>query len=84
MSLNQLVSSEMVREITFNPISAIIPAFEETWDKSLFVLSAIKKMVIGLISVKNINGPITIAQVAEKQRLWLRSLLGSWRCSVSV
>jgi len=63
-SLNQLVSSEMVREITFNPISAIIPAVEETWDKSLFVLSAIKKMVIGLISVKNINGPITIAQVA--------------------
>ena len=63
-SLNQLVSSEMVREITFNPISAIIPAIEEAWDKSLFVLSAIKKMVIGLISVKNINGPITIAQVA--------------------
>ena len=44
--------------------SAIIPAIEEAWDKSLFVLSAIKKMVIGLISVKNINGPITIAQVA--------------------
>ena len=63
-SLNQLVSSEMVREITFNPMSAIIPAVEEAWDKSLFVLSAIKKMVIGLISVKNINGPITIAQVA--------------------
>ena len=35
-----------------------------SWDKSLFVLGAIKKMVIGLISVKNINGPITIAQVA--------------------
>ena len=63
-SLNQLVPSEMIREIEFNPVSAIVPAIQETWDKSLFVLSAIKKMVIGLISVKNINGPITIAQVA--------------------
>ena len=63
-SLAQLVPEEMQRKIEFGPISAILPALEETWDKSLFVLSAIKKMVIGLISVKNINGPITIAQVA--------------------
>ncbi len=52
------------REVTFNPITAVVPALQETWDKSVFVLESIKKMVIGLISVKNINGPITIAQVA--------------------
>ena len=63
-SLNQIVRPELIREIEFNPVSAIVPALEETWDKSLFVLSAIKKMIFGLISVKNINGPITIAQVA--------------------
>ena len=40
------------------------PALQETWNKSIFVLDSVKKMVIGLISVKNINGPITIAQVA--------------------
>jgi len=55
---------EMRREITYNPITAIGPALQETWDKSVFVLDSIKKMVVGLISVKNINGPITIAQVA--------------------
>lgn len=55
---------EMRREVSFNPISAIGPALQETWDKSVFVLDSIKKMVVGLISVKNINGPITIAQVA--------------------
>ena len=64
ISLAQLVPEEMQRKIAFGPISAILPALEETWDKSLFVLSSIKKMIIGLISVKNINGPITIAQVA--------------------
>lgn len=55
---------ERLREVNYNPLSAIVPAVQETWDKSVFVLDSIKKMVIGLISVKNINGPITIAQVA--------------------
>jgi len=55
---------EMRREINYNVLSAVAPAVRETWDKSVFVLDSIKKMVIGLISVKNINGPITIAQVA--------------------
>jgi len=55
---------ERRREVSFNPLSAIGPAMVETWDKSVFVLDSIKKMVVGLISVKNINGPITIAQVA--------------------
>jgi len=55
---------QMRREVSYNPLTAIAPALRETWDKSVFVLDSIKKMVIGLISVKNINGPITIAQVA--------------------
>ncbi|HLT64539.1 MAG TPA: RIP metalloprotease RseP, partial [Pseudohongiella sp.] len=52
------------REVSYNPLTAIGPALQETWDKSVFVLESVKKMLIGLISVKNINGPITIAQVA--------------------
>jgi regulator of sigma E protease len=56
--------AEQRREVSYNPISAVLPALQETWDKSVFVLESIQKMVIGLISVKNINGPITIAQVA--------------------
>jgi regulator of sigma E protease len=58
------LSADMRREVTYNPVTAIAPAVRETWDKSVFVLDSIKKMLIGLISVKNINGPITIAQVA--------------------
>ena len=63
-SFSELVPPEMRREITYNPISAIQPALQETWDKSVFILTSVKKMVVGLISVKNINGPITIAQIA--------------------
>ena len=63
-SFSELVPPEMLREVSYNPISAIQPALQETWDKSVFILASVKKMVIGLISVKNINGPITIAQIA--------------------
>ena len=63
-SFSELVPPEMQREVSYNPISAIQPALQETWDKSVFILGAVKKMVVGLISVKNINGPITIAQIA--------------------
>ncbi len=62
--LSEIVPAEYQREIRYGPLAAIQPALQETWDKSVFVLDSVKKMIIGLISVKNINGPITIAQVA--------------------
>ena len=61
---DDLVPREMLREVKYNVLSAIVPAITETYEKSVFVLVSIKKMIVGLISVKNINGPITIAQVA--------------------
>ncbi len=63
-SLADLLPADRQRRVEFNVVSAVVPALQETWDKSLFVLDSVKKMVVGLISVKNINGPITIAQVA--------------------
>ncbi len=63
-SIAELVPADMRREVRYGPIEAIGPAVVETWNKSVFVLASVKKMIVGLISVKNINGPITIAQVA--------------------
>jgi regulator of sigma E protease len=63
-SIADLLPADRQRRLEFNAFTAIVPALQETWSKSLFVLDSIKKMVVGLISVKNINGPITIAQVA--------------------
>jgi len=63
-ALSEILDPEMQRHISFNAFTAIPPALQETWNNSVFVLDSIKKMVIGLISVRNINGPITIAQVA--------------------
>lgn len=55
---------EMIRDIQFSPVAAFGEAVSETWENSVFVLVAIKKMIIGLMSVNNISGPITIAQIA--------------------
>jgi regulator of sigma E protease len=63
-TLAEIVPPEHQRKIEFGVLSAIQPAIQETWNKSIFVLDSVKKMVIGQISVKNINGPITIAEVA--------------------
>ncbi len=62
--LSEIVPADYQRQISYGPIAAIQPALQETWDKSVFVLDSVKKMLVGLISVKNINGPITIAQIA--------------------
>jgi regulator of sigma E protease len=55
---------EMTRNVSYSPFAALPQAVSETWDNSIFVLESIQKMLAGLISVSNISGPITIAQVA--------------------
>jgi regulator of sigma E protease len=66
----ELLPSERRREVRFGVLSAVWPAIQETWEKSIFVLDSVQKMVVGLISVKNINGPITIAQVAGETAVY--------------
>ncbi len=55
---------EMNRSIRYSLLGAVPKALSETWSNTLFVLGSIKKMLVGLISVENLSGPITIAQVA--------------------
>lgn len=59
-----VLPEELIRNIQFSPGAAAVEAVRETWSNSVFVLVAIKKMIIGLMSVNNISGPITIAQIA--------------------
>lgn len=56
---------EMQRTVSYPLYSAWIPAVEKTWSVTAFTLNAIKKMIMGAISTKNLSGPITIAQVAN-------------------
>ena len=51
-------------EEQYGPLSAIPAAVGETYEKTLFTLGVLKKMVMGAVSVENLSGPIMIAKVA--------------------
>jgi regulator of sigma E protease len=56
---------DLLRSYQYGPLAALQAAAERTWSMSMFTLEAIKKMLSGLISPKNLSGPITIAKVAS-------------------
>ena len=56
---------EMRRDYQYSYGAAATAAVERTWDMTVFTLDSIKKMLMGLISPKNLSGPITIAKVAS-------------------
>lgn len=55
---------DLVRQVRFNPLFAGVQALHKTWDRITMTLATLGKMVIGRVSVENLSGPITIAQVA--------------------
>jgi regulator of sigma E protease len=55
---------EMVRQFARGPLEALGASLVRTGELSVFTLKSIQKMVLGLISPKNLSGPITIAKVA--------------------
>ena len=56
---------EMSRSFNYGVTGAFVQALNRTWSMSVFTLESIKKMLMGLISPKNLSGPITIAKVAS-------------------
>ncbi|MET0061914.1 MAG: sigma E protease regulator RseP [Candidatus Thiodiazotropha endolucinida] len=52
--------------VKYGPIDAIGHSLYKTWDLSLLMLRMLGKMIIGEVSVKNLSGPISIADYAGK------------------
>lgn len=50
--------------IKAGPLDSFVMAAEKTWDTSIFSLKMMGKMVTGSVSLKNITGPLTIADYA--------------------
>jgi len=55
---------ELLRKFDRGPVEALGASLGRTGELVVFTLKSIKKMVVGLISPKNLSGPITIAKVA--------------------
>lgn len=56
--------SEMMVEVRYGVVGALSRAIRKTWDTSTFSLQMLGKMIIGEVSLKNLSGPITIADYA--------------------
>lgn len=57
---------DMIRTVSYGPLDSGVEAAVKVWADTKMTLIAIKKMIMGLISLDNLSGPITIAQVASE------------------
>ena len=54
----------MLIEVSYGPLEAFSRSLRKTWETSIITLKMLGKMVLGEISMKNLSGPITIANYA--------------------
>lgn len=64
VEIPQDMLAAMRTEVRYGPVEAVGVAIAKTWEMSALTLRMLWKMVIGEASVKNISGPISIAQYA--------------------
>jgi regulator of sigma E protease len=56
-----------VANVRYNPLAALAAAAGRTWDMTRDTLGILKRMLSGQASLKNLSGPISIAQAADSQ-----------------
>ncbi len=78
--------ASMMTEVRYGPLESIGKAIYKTWDTSLFSLQMLGKMIVGEVSLKNLSGPITIADYAGQsaQVGWVSYLLFLALISISL
>ncbi len=54
----------MYTEVSYTPLAALGLSLRKTWETSVISLKMLFKMVVGEVSMKNLSGPITIADYA--------------------
>lgn len=52
--------------VRYGPVEAAGRSLDQTWDRSMLMLKVLGKMLLGQVSVKNLSGPLSIADYAGK------------------
>jgi regulator of sigma E protease len=67
------VLEQQMVQVSYGPLAAVREAAVRTWDVSALSLRMLGKMLVGEVSLKNLSGPITIADYAGQsaQMGWL-------------
>jgi regulator of sigma E protease len=70
------LSKRLMTEVRYDTLAALGKACERTWEVSVFSLKMLGKMIVGEVSLRNLSGPITIADYAGQsaQLGWLSYL----------
>ncbi len=73
------IATSMIERVTITagPLEALAKGARKTWDTSVLSVKMIGKMISGEVSIKNVTGPITIADYAgQTARMGLEVYLG--------
>jgi len=62
--INQQEFDSMLIDVRYSPVAAFGQALRKTWETSVVSLQMMGRMIVGQISLKNLSGPITIADYA--------------------
>jgi regulator of sigma E protease len=78
--------ADLIIDVRYGPLESVGKAFAKTWDTSMFSLKMLGKMIVGEVSLKNLSGPITIADYAGQsaQSGWISYLLFIALVSISL
>lgn len=84
--IDQQAFAHLMTEVSYGPIESISKAVYKTWDTSVFSLKMLGKMIVGEVSLRNLSGPITIADYAGQsaQMGWVSFLLFLALISISL
>lgn len=67
----------LMTEVSYPPLAALKQAVRKTWETAAVSLKMMGKMVSGAISIKNLSGPITIADYAgQSAQMGVSAYLG--------
>jgi regulator of sigma E protease len=71
--IDEAAIKRLIVEVRYGPLESVARAVERTWGVSMFTLKMLGRMIVGDISLKNLSGPITIADYAGQsaQLGWL-------------
>ena len=62
--VDQALFAGLLTEVRYGPLDALWQGAKKTWAMSAFTLEMMGRMVLGQVSMKNLSGPLTIADFA--------------------
>lgn len=75
--VDQAAVDAMYVEVSYGPLDALTQSLKKTFDTAVISLKMLGKMVMGEVSMKNLSGPITIADYAgQSAHMGLVAYLG--------